>query len=150
MLLWTNEHDALLRCSLSEGLSFEQAADRINREFGTCYTRNSAIGRGHRLHLEVRNKPGHHNGLLVLKPKSRARPVRSKCMNPPAPEPEPQPEPVTFAELKDHHCRAMVSDKTEERPALFCGARRLKDSPWCAKHYKRFTSVPRPRQGDHR
>jgi hypothetical protein len=141
MLFWTNEHDALLKSCLIEGMSFLQAADRINQTFGTDYSRNSAIGRSHRLKLEPKNRPGYHDGVRVLKPKSHARPRRAKCMAPK--EPEPEPEPVTFAELKPHHCRAVVSDKTDEHPMLFCGARRMRNSPWCPKHYKLFTTTPR-------
>jgi len=51
---WTAEHDLALRKAIAEGATYSQAASAINREFGTAFTRNAAIGRGGRLHLLTR------------------------------------------------------------------------------------------------
>jgi hypothetical protein len=46
---WLPEHDALLKKSLADGYSYGEAAEAINAEFKSSYTRNACIGRGRRL-----------------------------------------------------------------------------------------------------
>lgn len=46
---WPDNHSDALKRLVAAGRSYSEAADALNAEFGTAYTRNSCIGRGHRL-----------------------------------------------------------------------------------------------------
>ena len=56
--LWQPEHIDALREHLTEGKSFARIAVLINQQFGTAYTRNSMIGKSHRLGLKSINPSG--------------------------------------------------------------------------------------------
>ena len=49
---WNDEQDAELRRLISAGESYSGAATAVNNKFGTSFSRNAAIGRGHRLKLD--------------------------------------------------------------------------------------------------
>ena len=51
---WTMEHETALGEFLANGLSHSQCAAELNEKFGTSYTRNSSIGKAHRLGLTGR------------------------------------------------------------------------------------------------
>lgn len=46
---WPAEHDEILRARDAAGVSFSKIAIELNAQFGTAYTRNSCIGRRHRM-----------------------------------------------------------------------------------------------------
>jgi GcrA cell cycle regulator len=54
---WTLEQSNALVEYVKSGLSYKQSADAINERFGTTFTRNSAVGRGHRLGLVSPERP---------------------------------------------------------------------------------------------
>jgi GcrA cell cycle regulator len=56
---WPAEHDEALKRLFAEGLSFAQIAAKLHGEFGAAatYSRNSCIGRAHRLRLSQADKP---------------------------------------------------------------------------------------------
>jgi hypothetical protein len=47
---WPPDHDAALKAHLAAGKSHSEAADQINADFGTAYTRNACCGRSYRQH----------------------------------------------------------------------------------------------------
>jgi len=48
---WATAHCDALREHFARGLSYSQIAGAINAKFGTCYTRNAALGRAKRMGL---------------------------------------------------------------------------------------------------
>jgi hypothetical protein len=52
-------------------------------------------------------------------------------------------KPVPFLEAKSFHCRAVLDQRGEDGLAMFCGARKLKGSPWCLKHHRLFVQYGR-------
>ena len=54
---WAPEHSDALRELIAKGLSFSEAAQAINSQFNTSYTRSAALGRARRLRLEVGRSP---------------------------------------------------------------------------------------------
>lgn len=54
---WPDEHSDCLKYWLAKGLSYAQAAHKINVRFGTGYTRNACISRGRRLGAKPAAKP---------------------------------------------------------------------------------------------
>ncbi len=48
---WPPLHSDALRGLVAKGLSYGQACRALNAKFGTSYTRNGCIGRGHRMGL---------------------------------------------------------------------------------------------------
>jgi GcrA cell cycle regulator len=54
---WAPEHSEALRELVARGMSYSEIADAINAKFGTCYTRNAAIGRGKRMGLGCPEQP---------------------------------------------------------------------------------------------
>jgi hypothetical protein len=47
-------------------------------------------------------------------------------------------KPVPFLKAKSFHCRAVLDERGEDGLALFCGARKVSGSPWCARHHRLF------------
>ncbi len=54
---WPPEHCNALRDCLAKGLSFAEAADAINGQFGAAYSRNATIGRAKRMGLKALDRP---------------------------------------------------------------------------------------------
>ena len=48
---WPPEHSEALREHHAKGLSYSRIAKAINARFGSCYTRNAALGRAKRMGL---------------------------------------------------------------------------------------------------
>lgn len=154
---WTDSQDALLRRSLIEGLSFKQVCMLIG------VTRNSAIGRAHR--LGIKGEPRQASSA-----NARARNLHTRILrNVKAPIRLPRTPglpalqfapPVERAasviegvpigpgrplmDLPWNGCRfAVTQDDAAEH--LFCGAEKAPDRSWCPAHCKIAFAPPRKR-----
>ena len=151
---WSNERIELLIRLWGEGLSASLIAARLGD-----VTRNSVIGKVHRLGLSGRATKSTSKGRRAEKtapqpqPKTRTRipccAVDGALALKPVAKPEPAPRPlltvvarpeeepatpgVTILELKEHMCRWPEGDpKTPD--FRFCGRSRVDDRPYCARH----------------
>lgn len=128
-------------------LSTRQIAATLAREYGYRFTRNSIIGKCHRL-------------------KFKPRPDAPKNNNPPAPDPTPKPrvrsprliqidapiaprlQPrqlrqthnlVPFLQLQPDECKYPLGDHPNIR---FCAQPRFEDYPYCLDHCKTAFNTP--------
>lgn len=119
---WNEERVALLRLRWSEGASSGEIALELN------VTRNTVIGKAHRLKLATRRRKGRKAAPV------RARPQRTHNFHPKAPTPlHERPEPIVvppmeevqggvgILEAQEHHCRAVIGTG-DDGLARFCGA----------------------------
>jgi hypothetical protein len=100
-------------------------------------TRNSVIGKAHRLQLV--NKDGRK--AVAYKPKIKPkRKKRMRSPQPPQPLPEPElaPAPVEYLDLKHWHCRAIVDGIGSDGLVLSCGRRKLDGSSYCGMHTRKY------------
>lgn len=138
---WSAEEDAVLTAEWKKGISCSQIAKTIRRRFGNSRTRNSIIGRKHRLGLPDRTTP-----VRIVRDKQRVkRRALPKMVEPVKPvakaaKPVRKEEPirrVEITELARSECRWPV---TEDSPHLFCGRPQAEDSSYCATHRDRSIS----------
>lgn len=149
MTVWDEDTVALLKLLWADGLSGLQISEKIRGS-----TRNSILGKVHRLGLMGRVRPA---SFVARKRKPRAlgekpssKPPytrgRPKMSTPPvllveSPLP-PSCQPVTMMELRNHHCRWPIGQPAG--PAtLFCGDRRDVGS-YCRFHATLSVTAPRP------
>lgn len=135
---WVPAHDAALTLHLGNFLTFDEAASAINREFGTTYSRNAALGRAMRIGLRSHNAPEPRTG-FPQKPRARPepapRPVRARVI-PPAEViafrcEEIVPLHVTLMDLQPNGCRYPYGDG----PFTFCGHPWLIGASYCVDHF---------------
>lgn len=147
--IWSEAQDALLKSAHDEGLSFSLIAEFINRTTGSRFSRNSAIGRAHRIKLPSRKqetKPKTH------KPRTQYQNRGWFRAGPPLPV-EPIPEPpapelpflnIALFDLEKQHCRfpSRHDDPSEIR---FCGQPKedANLSSYCAFHRRVCNDRPR-------
>lgn len=139
-----------LRLLHDKGFSCSEIARSLNVDFGTKLSRNSIIGKLHRLGLNgVKNPAPRSTKRAELDP-LRARAARRTL--PPAPvevpaeparpaelPPAPDSPGVALADLREHHCRYPLWPDSE-RSGLYCGAERETRTmgtdrvPYCNHH----------------
>ncbi|HXJ59415.1 MAG TPA: GcrA family cell cycle regulator [Verrucomicrobiae bacterium] len=78
---WTLEQSDALRGFVGEGFSYSETAHKINAQFGTAYTRNSAIGRANRIGLACPVRPGGGTVKRSAEEKIAARIERNRRAN---------------------------------------------------------------------
>lgn len=142
---WPPEHDEALQKHFAAGLSFAQIAAKLHGEFGASYSRNSCIGRAHRLKLSQAEKP-------QAKPVARREkreimvPVRKRNghLLPAIPREEIDircaevvSRNLTIYELNDDTCKWPFGDAA---PYSFCGCQTFPGFPYCAEHVALGTS----------
>jgi GcrA cell cycle regulator len=118
----------LIELHASEGddqLVMRQIAALLNKEFGTMLTRNSVIGRSHRLGLQKRPSPPPPRSMPKLPP------AETEAEAPTVPK---TPEGVTF--LRNRGCWWPYGE-LDEKAELFCGRPKREGTPWCSTHYKK-------------
>ena len=147
---WAPEHSDALREHLARGVSFSQAAMRINTKFNTAYSRNAAIGRARRLGITGPEQP---KALLPAKPTPFERPPEPHAVAPPSSQPhwptavfnkvakkklrcaEVEPRHLTLIELEYGDCRYPYGGDEEGEAITFCGHPRRPGSSYCAPHF---------------
>lgn len=132
-----------------EKLSFAWVASKINKEFGTSFSRSAVIARAHRRGLNVpedrrKNLAKHQrvNGGALTRALV-AKIVRQEPEPlPPAPvidEEIPIKQRKTLFELTSQTCRWPVGEGAD---LFFCGALPVPAHPYCAGHLARAYSKP--------
>lgn len=154
---WDDNKVALLKKLYHDGLSCSLIAARIGG-----ISRNSVIGKIHRLDLPLRGHDANRAHRTPRKPTVRkpARPGRAfgwlgqRPAKPSSTLPvEPLPHPhetdiprVSFVDLGDAQCKFICTDEpkgpTEKQ---FCGQPRHPGLPYCADHARRCYGPPRPK-----
>jgi GcrA cell cycle regulator len=122
-MIWTAEHDETIRT-----LWPTHSASMIAREFGV--TRNSVVGRVHRLKLGPK-PPGHAANTPRAK---RIKRVRFKENLPDRPAPVVAIEPLNIGifDLEPSQCRFPCDGQGYK--TLFCGHPAAKGLPYCPGH----------------
>lgn len=150
---WSDEEDEALREMYAQGVSASIIATRLR----TGRSRNSVIGRIHRLKLPLREttkrmargtvqslplrptrmeKDSHlvgtlrslHTKMKAVQPVIPMKPIPAAA--------QPKGPTVSFEELERHSCRFPYGDS----PFQFCGAQRAGDSSYCPEHAELCTA----------
>jgi GcrA cell cycle regulator len=150
LMNWAPEHSDALREQLAWGVSFAEAARRVNGKFGTTYTRNAALGRAKRMGLVGLGKPpappsimpprlerpydsrpprGKSIGYLGAMPKpGKAEPTKLRCV-------AIEPRHLSLIELERGDCRYPYGGDEEGEAITFCGHPRRAGSSYCTSHF---------------
>jgi GcrA cell cycle regulator len=157
-MIWTPEQCDAFRKHVAAGLSFSEAAQALNAEFGTAHTRSAIIGRARRMKLPVRARPqrgpqlrrpkqerGHVSAagsgqarpapVPAAAPLRRSEPVKLRCVG-------IQPRLVPLEALGKGDCRYPYGGDKEGEAITFCGHPRFEGSSYCAPHFH-LTRGPR-------
>ena len=117
------------------GLTASQIANALTAETGRTYTKNSIIGKMHRMQAAGRAE-------------SRKSPIKRAEPRPRADRRIPIPAPrraivcddslplgsVTILQLRRHHCRFPLGDPRDDM--RYCGAQAMDERPYCQKHHE--------------
>lgn len=134
---WAPAMDAKLRALWATGIPASQIATKMHK------TRNSVIGRAHRLKLARRRNPGNRAPRPVREPRvkrvvvMKPRPVKNvESANIKGNSPHPLPSIPTarnlgLMDLTDAACRFPIGDG----PYTFCGHETKPGSPYCEGHH---------------
>lgn len=149
LMNWAPEHSDALREHLAWGISFAEAARRINSKFGTTFTRNAALGRAKRMGLVGPGKPQAPPSITPprLERPYDPRPARRKAIELLWPMPmlgkvEPaklrcvaiEPRHLSLIELERGDCRYPYGGDEEGEAITFCGHPRRAGSSYCTPH----------------
>ena len=146
VLSWTEEMDKALKAALALGLSFSQAANDIAERLGVPVTRNSCIGRAHRLGLKQqtpvprikrdRTPAGSiASGVLIgiRRIRREARLAKEGMFAPRSLRCEAiEPKHLTLLQLEAESCRWPYGG--DGKPYTFCGHFSL-IAPYCDVHH---------------
>lgn len=131
-MIWSETNTALLRQYWAEGLTCSQIAERLGR-----VSRNSVIGKAHRLNLSSRKKtPVIRIERKPRKPKTplligAARVEAFKA----AVEAEHLPAGLALFDLRADSCRWPIGDP-RSASFRFCGCEKQEGSSYCAGHHQ--------------
>ena len=135
---WLQPHDDMLTALKAEGKSSRIIMDLINQAFGTAYTRNSVIGRSHRLGLQTAP-------LSESKPRSDGKgapgliKTRKRRSLPPLALPKFECSVVPFnielEDLRSFHCREPYEQA--DAATTYCGHTKQPGSSYCAAHHSK-------------
>jgi hypothetical protein len=127
---WTPDQEMALKRHIADHMTFAEAADAINAEFGTAHTRSAVTGKAMRIGLKSLNapkvRPRRHKPAAARKPKSEPSPTLA-----PAAEPircELVPLNVPLIELEAGMCRYPFGDSD----FVFCGL--TAEGSYCPDH----------------
>lgn len=142
---WTKEQDELLTQLWCSGV----AAHIIRARFPDR-TRNSLIGRAHRLRLARKLGPLMPRSVAQRRASARKNPYRPKA---PIDTPEalpmiapPPQNPVAFMDLRWYHCRAVADQHgPDDGLAMYCGIRTIEGRSFCSYHASIFYREPKYR-----
>lgn len=136
---WSDEEDATLKQCIADRLSATEASDMLPNR-----SRNSCIGRAHRLGLNFNSedKPAKPRAPRVRKPSKPPVPASEPIVEAAPVEPEREPEPevreygsVRFLDVRLDQCRWFPADHGAE--SLVCGEAVEPGHSYCAKHHAR-------------
>ena len=145
---WTDEHTALIRKLWAEGLTGTQIANQLGR------TKNSVIGKAHRLRLTVRASPIVRRS-KEKKPKPATAEVRelvAKIIPLFDNDPEPVDESAAFTQNPKSiagrldACQYPSGDPGKPN-FKYCGKHTDTGKPYCAHHMKLAYLPSKPKKG---
>jgi len=137
---WTTEQDWNLARLWESGLTARNIAERLGR------TRNSIIGRVHRLKLTPRGSPIRG---AAQRPKSDVKPPRVKLTLPArvviaakqaaylSRQPKPPPAPLMALPISARHACQWIAGEPSADDACKCGAPAVAGWSWCPEHLAR-------------
>jgi len=145
---WPSEHSEAFRQHHAKGLSYSRIAKAINARFGTCYTRNAALGRAKRMGLVVPDRPPPRapqpqldrvpecrtsefmpSKLRRLMPAfERVEPAKLRCI-------DVAPRHLSLVALERDDCRYPYGGDEEGEAISFCGHPRHPGSSYCTPHF---------------
>jgi GcrA cell cycle regulator len=159
---WTQEQSNALVEYVKCGLSYKQSADAINERFGTTFTRNSAVGRGHRLGLVGPERPkparpkkerreyqprrtitrivranGNSDAMRMIL-STEATGAKLRCV-------EITPRNLSLIDLEPGDCRYPYGGESEGEAITFCGHPKRDKSSFCTPHHFLCWEAPRKR-----
>jgi len=127
----------------AEGHTMRDITEKLNAEFGLDLTRNSIIGRTHRLKLPAREAPVREKVKRVYVYKPRPRRVRVDApIAPDMPAPRGEGTALTIYQLASGDCKWPLGDIQDRPPFLFCG-RDAGDASYCPEHHAEGHFPPR-------
>ena len=161
--LWLEPRVEMLKQLWAKGLSCSAIADRVNRKFGTAYTRNAVIGKVSRMGLPPRiGKMREDPTTTVRRMRNRKAAMtkaKTRVGNPAVralfaadgfvPLPEeiviPIAERKTIQTLGDRDCRWPIGDP-QHSDFHFCGRKKVLGLSYCEVHARRAYRPPQARR----
>jgi len=129
----------------AEGHTMRDITEKLNAEFGLALTRNSIIGRTHRIKLPAREAPVREKVKRVYVYKPRPRRL-TRVDAPIAPDmplaPRGEGTALTIYQLRSGDCKWPLGDIQDRPPFLFCG-RDAGDASYCPEHHAEGHLTPR-------
>jgi hypothetical protein len=155
LVKWTKEDDEILRREWAEGMDSRQIALLLSES----RTKNSIIGRAHRLGLGIHSR-AHARGKrptrekkagVIFTPVSSTKPIAIESLSPPLIVSGLHDEWLTWpAEPverdNNNGCRWPVGEKALEDD-FFCGMPKINGCSYCVEHKKRAYQPLRPGSG---
>lgn len=145
---WSDHCVTMLREHHAAGIPCSESAALINKRYGTAHTRNSVIGKRHRLGLRGgSNDPTRSAPVRATRAEKRAPLSKSHPAKPQPPKPRFKHEPgglrtvrtdfqhLDLLELKEGLCKWPSAG---DGPFTFCGCavfNNINALPYCAPHY---------------
>ncbi len=143
MSIWLDpKNEMILRAQWAEGVNIQAIATLLST------TRNTIIGKAHRLNLPMHVNAAHHpdrprkmreKRTSVRRPRTRTAPRPMVLIVSPA---APTSLDIAFLDLQPHHCRYAT---TADAPYLFCGEAKTEKSSYCAFHDSLCHETPKQR-----
>jgi hypothetical protein len=123
-----------------EQLSMEAIAQKLSKEFDVVLTKNSVIGRSHRLKLELRD---HVPFVRKKVERKKMTPRRVDAPIPPPIEPRCEDAGLTIYQLGYGDCRWIREGVEAYPPYTYCGKPAVTEgASYCRAHYGRAYNTP--------
>jgi GcrA cell cycle regulator len=150
---WPPAHSEALREFFAKGMSYSAIADAINAKFGTCYTRNAALGRATRMRLEgpapfeeqgTPSPEAKAPGIRIYPHRMHERRLSGFWRRPPVFEAtevqklrtaDVVPRHLSLLQLECGDCRYPYGGDERGEAITFCGHPQRADSSYCAAHF---------------
>jgi GcrA cell cycle regulator len=152
MVDWTEDMIMDMKTSLEEGKSSAVISRELNEKYHLTLTRNSVIGKIHRLNLISSRKvivtaaPKEKSNVvrMLKQPKKTVIPMNGNASYETFEEPQEQVTkiPVTILQLEANDCRWPVNSPRQAINTLFCAHPKAVGS-FCGKHAKLAYNEPR-------
>jgi hypothetical protein len=144
---WNEDQIDMMKILMSDGLSTSRIADEMVKKFKIHCTRNSIIGKIHRLGLATRKQP------IKSKPRPAGIPKQIRRLALATSRPLPPrliaietvaQHPVAMAMIETKLCHWIIND-CQQSPAIMCGDPISPGSSYCQYHRGIGTVAPRAR-----
>ena len=145
---WIDALKGLMAAEWSSG----RAAQKLNEQFCTAFTRSAIIGKCHRAGIQMMaSKGGGRAGpkggpsqrkvkpKVATTPQGKAEAIMQRLPRFPPVQPQFVADPlppgaVALVDLSENGCRYPSGDGTVESPFMFCNRARLDGLPYCSHH----------------